>query len=628
MTGHPLRVTALVKQVPKGDHSGRLDADGRLERSGAVAEMNPWCRRAVAQAVRLAGESGGSSTVVTMGPPAAVDVLREALAWGATSAIQLSDPVLAGSDCLVTARALAATAVLDGTPDLILVGASSVDGSTGAVGAMIAELLGLPYIGPALQLEPVGTVFHATVQHDDWTESVEVELPAVVAVAERSCDPCKAPADSWPPASVVRRLTTTDLLQPVSTASTAEGRADELLGAGGRWGLQGSPTKVAGVRPLALSREPVIFRGTPQVQAARAVAELLARGCFDELDLQHGLEDAVPAEPVSNNSWPLPQRPEVVVLVGPGPDLGVRALLGEAAVLAAGSDATVTAIRTGESADARELSSWGADAVLTLRSDEPRPAAAALGRWMATRSPWIVLGAASRWDREVLARLGVSFGAGLMSDLVSLSVDGIRLTGLKPSGGGTLAEIVSHGSPQIATVRTGLLPLRSPRASAQLPHAVLAVDPDPGIRRTDRRTGGEGDALDRAGVVIGVGRGVDPSQYAGLEPLRVLLGAELAATRKVTDQGWLPHGRQVGITGRSVSPRIYLAVGVSGNQNHLAGASRAGTVVAINSDPAAPIFAHCDVGLVADWQEVMPHLVEQLGLVTGPRDRERRVTSV
>jgi electron transfer flavoprotein alpha subunit len=614
MTGHPLRITALVKQVPKGDHSGRLDADGRLERSGAVVEMNPWCRRAVAQAVRLAGESGGRSTVVTMGPPAAVDVLREALAWGADSAIQLSDPALAGSDCLVTARALAATVALDGTPDLILVGASSVDGSTGAVGAMIAELLGLPYIGPVLQLEPEGTLLRATVQHDDWTESVEVELPAVVAVAERSCDPCKAPADSWPPATAVRRLTTADLLQPARDPATAEG-----------WGLQASPTKVAGVRPLAVGREPVIFRGTPQVQASRAVAELLARGCFDGLDLQPDLEEPVPVAPGGDSEL---IQPELVVLVGPGPDLGVRALLGEAAVLAAQAGASVTAVRTGGCADAKELSCWGADAVLTLSSDEPRPAAAALGRWMGARSPLAVLGAASPWDREVLARLGVAFGAGLMSDLVSLSIDGIRLTGLKPSGGGTLAEIVSHGSPQIATLRTGLLPLRSPRVAGRPPHAVLAVDDDPGIRRTDRRTGGEGDALDRAGVVIGVGRGVDPTQYGELEPVRVLLDAELAATRKVTDQGWLPHGRQVGITGRSVSPRIYLAVGLSGNQNHLVGASRAGTVIAINTDPAAPIFAHCDIGLVADWQEVMPHLVEQLGLVTGPRDLERRVAGV
>jgi electron transfer flavoprotein alpha subunit len=113
-------------------------------------------------------------------------------------------------------------------------------------------------------------------------------------------------------------------------------------------------------------------------------------------------------------------------------------------------------------------------------------------------------------------------------------------------------------------------------------------------------------------VVIGVGRGVDPTQYGALEPLRELLNAELAATRKVTDQGWLPHGRQLGITGRSVAPRMYFAVGLSGNHNHLAGTSRAGTVLAINTDPAAEVFAHCDVGLVADWQEVMPHLVDGL----------------
>jgi electron transfer flavoprotein alpha subunit len=199
-----------------------------------------------------------------------------------------------------------------------------------------------------------------------------------------------------------------------------------------------------------------------------------------------------------------------------------------------------------------------------------------------------------------------------MSDLVSLSAKDGRLSGLKPSGGGTLAEIVSRGTPQIATLRTGLLPLRTPRAARPLELHTLHVEPDTAITRTERRTGDDGDALDRAEVIIGVGRGVPPDKYDELEPVRALLNAELAATRKVTDQGWLPHGRQIGITGRSVAPRMYLAVGLSGNLNHLAGAGRAGTVVAINTDPAAEIFAHCDVGLVADWQEVMPYLVDGL----------------
>ncbi|TCC40037.1 hypothetical protein E0H75_38865 [Kribbella capetownensis] len=581
-----LFVTALVKQVPKGDHSGRLDADGRLERAGAVTEMNPWCRRAVAQAVRLARESGGRSTAVTMGPPVAADVLREALAWGIDDAVHLTDPALAGSDCLVTARALASTvALLDEPPDLILVGASSVDGSTGAVGAMLAEILGLPFTGPVLTLEPdsSGKQLRTTVQYDTGTESVVVDLPAVVAVAERSCDPCKAPPETWSPTAVIREVTTADLAP-----------AD--------WGLTGSPTKVAQVHPAPLTRDPVIFRGNPQTQATRAITELLSRGSFTP-------KPAAPSAPVPDA---LHQAgAEVVVLVGPGPEAGTRALLGAAAALAAEVGGTVTAVRTADSTD--DLARWGADSVVMLTADEPRPVAAALAEWIADREPWAVLGAALPWDREVLARVAVASGAGLMSDLISLSVTNgttPRLAGLKPSGGGTLAEIISHGSPQIATLRTGLLPLRTPRADRTLKEHTLPVAEDPALRRAERRTGNEGDALDRAEVVISVGRGVSPDTYAELEPMRVLLGAELAATRKVTDQGWMAHGRQIGITGRSVAPRMYVAVGLSGNLNHLAGASRAGTVVAINTDPAAEVFAHCDVGLVADWREVMPFLVE------------------
>ncbi|GAB2646325.1 FAD-binding protein [Kribbella swartbergensis] len=581
-----MRVTALIKQVPKGDHSGRLDADGRLERAGAVTELNPWCRRAVAQAVRLARESGGRSTAITMGPPVAADVLREALAWGVDDAFHLSDPALAGSDCLVTARALAATiALLDERPDLVLVGASSVDGSTGAVGAMLAELLGLPFTGPVLTLEPdsFGATIHlrTTVQHDTGTETVDVQLPAVVAVAERSCQPAKAPAETWPSADRIRRVTTADLIP-------------------GRWGLPGSPTKVATVHPAPHTRNPVIFRGHPQTQALRALTELHTRGCFEA-------SRAEPTEPVAE---PSQSGDEVVVLVGAGPEAGTQALLGAAAEIAAEVGGGVTAIGTVESSG--ELARWGADVVVRLTGDEPRPVAESLVKWMADREPWAVLGAALPWEREVLARLAVATGAGLMSDLISLSISGTRLAGRKPSGGGTLAEIISHGSPQIATIRTGLLPLRTPRADRPLDEHTLPVADDPAVRRAERRTGSEGDALDRADVVIGVGRGVAPDSYAELEPLRALLGAELAATRKVTDEGWLPHGRQLGITGRSVAPRMYVAVGLSGNLNHLAGASRAGTVLAINTDPAAEVFAHCDVGLVADWREVMPHLVEGL----------------
>ena len=110
--------------------------------------------------------------------------------------------------------------------------------------------------------------------------------------------------------------------------------------------------------------------------------------------------------------------------------------------------------------------------------------------------------------------------------------------------------------------------------------------------------------------------GVPPEDHGLLVPLRELLGAEFAATRKVTDQGWLPRARQVGITGRSIAPRLYLAVGISGKFTHAVGLRRVGTVVAINSDPEALIFESADIGIVGDWREVVPLLVGELTRAT------------
>jgi electron transfer flavoprotein alpha subunit len=122
----------------------------------------------------------------------------------------------------------------------------------------------------------------------------------------------------------------------------------------------------------------------------------------------------------------------------------------------------------------------------------------------------------------------------------------------------------------------------------------------------------EMDELAAASSVIGVGRGIQPHDYVQLDSLRRVLGAELAATRKVTDVGWLPHARQIGITGRSIAPKLYVAIGMSGKFNHMVGVRRAEFILAINSDPDALIFGSADVGIVGDWQEVVPVLAATL----------------
>jgi electron transfer flavoprotein alpha subunit len=132
------------------------------------------------------------------------------------------------------------------------------------------------------------------------------------------------------------------------------------------------------------------------------------------------------------------------------------------------------------------------------------------------------------------------------------------------------------------------------------------------VRLLAERRDDDVETLARADVVIGVGTGVARDEYALLSPLAAILGAELAATRKVTDKGWAPRARQVGLTGRAIAPRLYVALGLSGKFNHMVGVRAAGTILAINQDRDAPVFGHCDVGVVGDWHEVVPLLCDEL----------------
>jgi electron transfer flavoprotein alpha subunit len=594
--GKGLRTVVLVKQVPKGDDFGTLSDDGRLRRDGLGTEMNPWCRRAVTQAVLLSGPDG-DATAVTMGPPSAAAVLREALACGVDDAVLVSDSALAGADCLATAKVLARTVRGLGPVDLVTVGRSSVDGNTAAIGAMVAELLGMPFIGPVLRLAatraPDGITAHATVQAEEGNQPVDVTLPAVVALAERSCDPAKAPAEIWPDPS---HITT------VSLAGLPDGDRQAPV----------SPTRVVGVRDAARVREPLILRGPLDEQVVRA-----ADACEAALATA-GVAGLVRSTPVPAAVPGVQRSPEraVVVLADGADATGDRALLGEAAVLARRVGGRVLAVAP-LGADSARFAAWGADELLLLDGNAPRAVARALAAHLSSVGPpWAVLGSTRATQREVLARLAVRLDSGLLSDLAGVTVSFDRdrplLVGTKPSGNASVAEIVSDGVVQIATIRTGCLPLRAPRQGRVLSVHALAVGADPRVRCGQPDGLVDWDALERAEAVIGVGRGVDPGHYAELGPLRDVLGAELAATRKVTDVGWLPHALQIGITARDIAPRLYLAVGLSGNGNHMSGVGRAGTVLAINSDPDAPVFDACDIGITADWRQVVPLLTAEL----------------
>ena len=140
----PLRVAALVKQIPKIEQLS-LGADGRLQRDGVKMHMNDYCRRAVAKGHEIARASGGTLTVITLGPAIAENVLREAIAFGADAGVHITDAAFAGSDTWATAKALAGAVAAVGPFDLILMGRNSVDADTGQVPPQLAALLDLPF---------------------------------------------------------------------------------------------------------------------------------------------------------------------------------------------------------------------------------------------------------------------------------------------------------------------------------------------------------------------------------------------------------------------------------------------------------------------------------------------------
>lgn len=609
-----MRIAVVAKQVPTFTEMA-LDDDGRLIRTGLPLELNPYCRRAVSQAVELAGAGGGeaSVTVATLGPPSAEDALREAIAWGLergvdTDGLLVTDAAFAGSDTLATARALAAALRLAGPFDLILTGRNSVDSETGQVPPELAELLDLPFLTGVRTLRLEDGAVRAGCEHDDGWVEAEVDLPAVLSCAERLIEPCK--------------------VDPAGRAAVAADRIGRFTAANlgsGPWGQEGSPTRVGAVRVHEVDREGIVLDGPLDAQIRTAVDVLVRRGALaaPPEGTGHRLGAAV-AAPGNRHG------PAVAVVLETDRPHVAQELLSAAAELAEEIGGYVVAIADADEADADRLGAWGADEVVCLEPVElalltspvpPRGTAIALTAedvaravtvWAEEAGPWAVLAPSTAWGREVAGRAAARLGAGLTGDAVGFDVNDGRLVAWKPAfGGQVVAAITATSDIQMATVRPGMLPRLEPRPDGAV-LTRLGVTARGRVRIRAAARDDDTNTLAEAAVVVGVGSGLAPDDYVDLEPLLDVLGAELGCTRKVTDRGWQPHARQIGITGRSIAPNLYVAIGLSGKFNHMVGVRSSGTILAINAERDVPLFAAADVGILGDWREVVPALTAEL----------------
>ncbi len=279
------------------------------------------------------------------------------------------------------------------------------------------------------------------------------------------------------------------------------------------------------------------------------------------------------------------------------------------------------AVWVGERAEASiaKLSEFGAAKVYVAGDAEfdqyvVAPKAAVLAHLVAEKSPAAVLVAATPEGKEVAGRLAIKIGSGVLTDAVGV---GEGLTAEQSIFGGAIVvqSRVREGVPVIAVRPNSVTPEPAAGAAAVEPVALTLPDSAKSARITERVVAqrGERPDLTEAAIVVSGGRGVGSADnFALIEKLADTLGAAVGASRAATDAGWYPHQFQVGQTGKTVSPQLYVAIGISGAIQHRAGMQTSKTIVVVNKDQEAPIFELADFGVVGDLFKVVPQLVEEI----------------
>lgn len=583
-----MRILICLKQVPDTTEV-KLTGDLTLEREFVAQVLNPADESALELGLELKEKHGGTVTVLTMGPRRAEGMLREALSRGADEAVLMTSPRFAGADTLVTARCLAEAEKALGGFDLILCGRRAIDGETGQVGPMVAAMLDRPCVVNATEGTITAGCLKAVQLGEAGSFQWKAPLPAVMTLCE------------W---SHALRLPTISGLRRAAQANVRVCEPEDLGIDPASCGLKASPTRVTHI-----SARPVGVRPCVKTSFAEVMKALEAKGLALGASGQDEAAPAASASPEIENSAAI-----TIAVLCEGDGSAAAELLGKARQLT--PSGRVLALSETAEPPLSAFASFGADEAVPLgRLTDDCAQAERIADALRQLRPDTVLFPATIRGRFMSAWVAARLHTGLTADCTALSLtDAGLLKQVRPAFGGNLtAEILCRTArPQMASVRPGVFPIPQPadgRVCALRP-LNLAASPER-LERLAFTPAESGVSLQGAPVIVTGGKGVGSKKgFEKLEELAALLGGGVGATRSAVDAGWIGYPHQIGQTGVTVRPRLYLAFGVSGLVQHTVGMSSSGVVVAVNRDRNAPIFACADYGIVADWEETIDEWIQ------------------
>jgi len=617
-----LFVVACIKQVPDTTEVKMNPETGTLIREGIPSVINPTDVNAVEECLKLKDLYGARVAVITMGPPQAEEALRDLLAMGADRAVLLTDRAMAGADTFATSYTLS-TAVRrlekdEGPADLLFFGKQALDGETGQVGPGVAARLGIPIITYTTRLVKLDLQERSLVavrKADEIVETVKASLPAAVSVIEKVNRP--------------RRASIEGILRS-QRAEVEVWNRDSIGADPTKMGLPGSPTIVRKMFvPKPRGRGEILDARNDPIGAARWLKEkILSSRPFSGEPAATSAVSADEVQPVVNWSANLNPGPVWVYVEqneGRAADVSWE-LLGAGATLAKKLDTQLEAVVIGCEAEdiAGEAARYGASKVYLidhplLKHYRTTPYAKALTQVAISYRPQVILIGATRNGRDLSGMVATNIGTGLTADCTSLDIEpdtGLMLQ-IRPTWGGRQLAVIMTPKhlPQMSTVRPGVFP-RPPKTNAkaeivrvgmnfreeEIPTKILDFE------WIERRS-----MLQESDIVVSGGRGLGSEKnFQLVKDLASALGGAVGASRRAVESGLADKESQVGQTGKTIRPKLYIAVGISGSIQHLVGIEGAEVVIALNIDPEAPIFNSCNYGVIGDATKILPLLIDEM----------------